>query len=68
MMKNSEIKELTNKEIIEKLESEKSRFVNLKMNHKVSDLENPHQITDCKRFIARLKTEIRQRELSESKS
>jgi large subunit ribosomal protein L29 len=67
-MKNSEIKDLTKKELLEKLESEKSRLVSLRMNHKISDLENPHQITDSKRFIARLKTEIRLRELSESKS
>jgi large subunit ribosomal protein L29 len=67
-MKNSEIKDLTKKELLEKLESEKSRLVSLRMNHKISDLENPHQITDSKRFIARLKTEIKQRELSESKS
>lgn len=67
-MKNSEIKELTTKEILERLENEKNHLVSLKMNHKVSDLENPHQITESKRFIARLKTEIRQRELNEIKS
>jgi len=40
-------------------------LVSLRMNHKISDLENPHQITDSKRFIARLMTELRKRELSE---
>ena len=67
-MKNSEIRELTTPEILERLENEQSHLVSLKMNHKVSDLENPHQLTDSKRFIARLKTELKQRELSESKS
>jgi large subunit ribosomal protein L29 len=64
-MKNSEIKELTKKELLEKLDNEKSHLVSLRMNHKISDLENPHQITDSKRFIARLMTELRKRELSE---
>ena len=67
-MKNSEIKELTTKEILERLDNENANLISLRMNHKISDLENPHQITESKRFIARLKTELRQRELNESKS
>ncbi len=67
-MKNSEIRELTNKEVLERLDNEKNNMVSLKMNHKISDLENPHQITESKRFIARLKTELRQREINENKS
>ena len=67
-MKNSEIRELTTKEIVERLDNEKDLFRSLKMNHKISDLENPHQITESKRFIARLKTEMCQREMNENKS
>jgi len=67
-MKYSEIKELTTKEILERLDNEEATKVSLRMNHKISDLDNPHQITDTKRFIARLKTELRQRELNENKS
>ena len=67
-MKNSEIKELTTKEILERLDNENANLISLRMNHKISDLENPHQITESKRCIARLKTELRQRELNESKS
>jgi large subunit ribosomal protein L29 len=67
-MKYSEIRELTTKEILERLENEEATKVTLRMNHKISDLDNPHQITDTKRFIARLKTELRQRELNENKS
>ena len=50
-MKNSEIRELTTKEIFERLENEQANLLSLKMNHKVSDLENPHQITESKRFL-----------------
>ena len=34
----------------------------------ISDLDNPQQIKESKRFIARLKTELRKRELNETKS
>lgn len=67
-MKNSEIKDLTTKEIIEKIEEEKALLVRLRINHKVSNLDNPHKLTESKRFIARLKTILRQRELSEERS
>ncbi len=67
-MKNSEIKDLTTKEIIEKIEEEKTYLVRLRINHKVSNLDNPHKLAESKRFVARLKTELRQRELSEERS
>ncbi|MDA3818958.1 MAG: 50S ribosomal protein L29 [Candidatus Delongbacteria bacterium] len=65
-MKNSEIKQLTTKEILEKIGDEKNTLNRLKMSHAVSPLENPNKITDVKRDIARLKTELRSRELSEN--
>jgi large subunit ribosomal protein L29 len=67
-MKNSEIKDLTTQEIIEKIEEEKKLLVRLRINHKVSNLDNPHKISESKRFIARLKTELRKRELSEERA
>ena len=63
-MKNSEIKELTNKEIDEKIIDENDHLTRLRINHKVSDLDNPHVITESKRFIARLLTEKRSREIA----
>ncbi len=67
-MKNSEIKELSTKELFERLVTESDNLFSLRMNHKISDLDNPHQIKESKRSIARLKTEIRKRELNEVKS
>ena len=66
-MKNSEIKEFTEKELIERLESEKETLVRLRLNHTVSPLDNPLKIRDTKRNIARIMTEIRKRELTDSK-
>ncbi len=67
-MKNSEIKELTNKEIDEKIVDEKLHLTRLRINHKVSDLDNPHVITESKRVIARLLTERRSREIADQKA
>lgn len=59
-MKMKELKDLDVKSLNEKLETE----VALKLNHTISPLENPSQIKAARRDIARLKTEIRQRELN----
>lgn len=64
-MKSAEIRELTTKEIIERIEDEKSMLVRTKLNHTVSPLDNPHKITDTKRTIARLKTELVSRQKQE---
>jgi large subunit ribosomal protein L29 len=63
-MKSTEIKELTTKEILAKIEESKVALVKLRMNHAVSPLENPNQIKDTRKNVARLKTELRFRELN----
>lgn len=67
-MKNSEIREFTTKEILERIETEKSHLVKLKMNHAVSPLDNPVKIRETRKNIARMKTELRKRELTEKKN
>ncbi len=64
-MKSSEIKELTIKELEERLESEESMLVRMKMNHAVSPLDNPNKIVETRKNIARLKTEMRARQIKE---
>lgn len=63
-MKSKELKELDSKSLNEMLEAEVARLNQLKLNHTISPLENPSQIKAARRDIARLKTEIRQRELN----
>lgn len=60
-MKIREIRELNNQEIQERLDAEKEHLLRLKMNHAISPLDNPLQIKDVRRTIARLATELRQR-------
>lgn len=64
-MKNSEIKELTTQEIVEKLDAERASLTRFRLSHAISPLENPLQIKETRRNIARLMTELRQRQLTE---
>ena len=65
-MKVSEIKELTDKEIVERLQNEQEHLVRLKLNHAVSPLENPNKLKESKQTVARLKTVLREREIKEN--
>ena len=62
-MKSKELKELADKDLREKLEQTVEALNNMKLNHQVTPLENPMQIRAARRDIARMKTELRQREL-----
>ena len=66
-MKNKEITGLTTKEIVERVETEQYNLTRLRINHAVSPLENPQRIKEVRRVIAKLKTELRKRELTETK-
>lgn len=60
-MKQEVIKELSTADILERLEEEKKHLTRLKLNHAVSPLENPQKISQNRKTIARLKTELRRR-------
>jgi large subunit ribosomal protein L29 len=63
-MKISEIKELSTPDLIERIDTEKTMLVRLKLNNAISPLDNPQKIKQVKLTIARLMTEFRSRELS----
>ena len=63
-MKQKDIKNLTEDDLMENLAQQENALSKLRMNHAVSPLENPKQITETKRTVARLKTEKRKRELN----
>ncbi len=66
-MKNSEIKELTTKEIVERIDLERGKLVRMRLNHAVTPLDNPLILKEARRTVARLKTEMRSRQLTENK-
>lgn len=63
-MKIKEIKELSTAELSERIETEVGKYNEMKINHAVTPLENPSQIKAARRDIARMKTELHQRELN----
>ena len=62
-MKNSDIKALSVAELNEKLISEKEALRKIKFAHKVSAIENPMKVKETRKLVARLKTELRAKEL-----
>ena len=63
-MKIAEIKEMTTSDLVERVEAETSNYDQMVINHSISPLENPAQIKQLRRTIARMKTELRERELN----
>ena len=63
-MKIKEVKELETKELVEKLENAVAAYNQKNLNHSITPLENPSEIKVARRDIARMKTELRQRELN----
>ena len=63
-MKIKEVREMDANTLAETKENLQAKLAQLKLNHAVTPLENPSQIKAVRRDIARLNTEIRQRELN----
>lgn len=63
-MKMSEIKQFTDKELFERIDDEVNLLVRMKLNHVISPLDNPQKISQTRKNIARLKTELYQREVN----
>ncbi|MBW6501848.1 MAG: 50S ribosomal protein L29 [Bacteroidales bacterium] len=64
-MKISEIKELSTADLLERIDTEKTMMVRMKLNHAITPLDNPQKLKQLKITIARLMTELRSRELNE---
>jgi large subunit ribosomal protein L29 len=57
-MKQKDIEALSVKELKEKLHDEKGNLGKLKLNHKISPVENPMTIRSARKLVARLSTEL----------
>jgi large subunit ribosomal protein L29 len=66
-MKMNEIRKLTTENLNKKLEENKKELFNLKFSAATGNLEKPHRIKELRHEVARIKTVIRERELSEVK-
>ena len=63
-MKIAENRELSTAELKERVEAEVTRYAQMKLNHAISPLENPESLKQLRREIARMKGELRSRELN----
>ena len=62
-MNIAEIREIATNELAERIEAEVANYNQMVLNHSISPLDNPAQIKKLRRTIARMKAELRQREL-----
>ena len=63
-MKNSEIRELTNEQILKKIDEYKEELFNLRFSQATGNLEKPSRIHELRKLVARMKTILRERELA----
>ncbi len=64
-MTNKEIRELSDQEILSKIEEYKEELFNLRFSQATGSLEKPSRIRELRKLVARMKTILRERELSE---
>ena len=55
-MKANELSEMSQEQLDKKLAELKEELFNLRFQHAINQLDNPHKITDVKRDIARIMT------------
>ncbi len=65
-MKNSEIKSMSDGELRERIQTEQESLTKLRFSHAVTPIENPSRIRAMRKTVARLKTELRAKELAKS--
>lgn len=61
-MKANKVHDMSNEELVAKLEELKKELFNLRLNHATGQLNNPLALSVCKKDIARVKTVLRERE------
>ena len=66
-MKSSELKELSLKELEERIDNERNFLTKMRLNHAISPLDNPLKIRGVRRDIAKMETELKIRQLTENK-
>jgi large subunit ribosomal protein L29 len=66
-MKASEIREMSTKDLQEKVEIEKSQQAKMRLNHAISPLENTSKIKKQRKDIARMLTILHERKINEIK-
>ncbi len=58
-----ELKEFTDEELVNELQATQAAHQKLEFDHTIKGLDNPLQLRETRRDVARLKTEVRRREV-----
>ena len=56
-MKNDEIRDLSKEDLTDKIQDTEKMLNKMRMDHSVSELENPMSLRHTRRLLSRLKTE-----------
>ena len=67
-MKLYEIKEMSNDEIIKRIDEEEKNFIDLRFSHQLKQLNNTAKLKLARKDIARMKTILNERLSAESKA
>ena len=62
-MSNKEIRELSNEELLKKIEEYKEELFNLRFSQATGNLEKPSRIKELRKLVARMKTIMKERSL-----
>jgi len=65
-MEASVIREMDIQDLVEELKTNELNLTKKKISHKVASLENPIELRKIRRTVARIRTEIRRRELEKA--
>jgi large subunit ribosomal protein L29 len=65
-MEASVIREMDIQDLVEALKTNELNLTKKKISHKVASLENPIELRKIRRTVARIRTEIRRRELEKA--
>ena len=66
-MKKYEIREMSNDEIVKRIEEEEQNLVDLRFQHELKNLTNTAKMSMVRKDLARMKTILHERELAEPK-
>ncbi|MBQ9976088.1 MAG: 50S ribosomal protein L29 [Clostridia bacterium] len=67
-MNIKDIRTKTTEELKTELGEKKAALLNLRFQHAINQLDNPHKIVEVKRDIAKIMTAIREKEIAEGKN
>lgn len=67
-MKIYEIREMSDQELLKRIQEEEANLVDMRFQHELKNLTNTGKLKEARRDIAKMKTVLREREIEEQKT